>query len=317
MIGNDLYNNAGAGELANGVTDRPVVADPAGTEMQQAYLQRQRGDSLLRLGRQEILLGDQRFVGNVGWRQNHQSFDALTFSDSSLEKIDLFYGYLDNVNRINGGHQQLAGHLLSVGVEPTSRVKLTLYGLLLDYDDPAQFALSTATYGAEASGRHPIGDSSTVLWELEYADQRDFGDNPNDVSASYVFVLAGAVWRPLTLKLGYEVLEGSPEDGQFRTPLATLHKFNGWADKFLVTPLDGLRDLFLQAEGKAGAMGWTLVLHDFGADTGGADYGRELDLQLTYTASWKQVFAVKGALYDAEEFAQDTTKWMVFTTFKI
>ena len=32
----------------------------------------------------------------------------------------------------------------------------------------------------------------------------------------------------------------------FRTPLATLHAFNGWADLFLDTPPDGLSDIYVR-----------------------------------------------------------------------
>ena len=50
--------------------DRPVVADPADTEINQALIRYQGDKWRVAAGRQEILLGDVRFVGNVGWRQN-------------------------------------------------------------------------------------------------------------------------------------------------------------------------------------------------------------------------------------------------------
>ncbi|MEI8045213.1 MAG: hypothetical protein WCL11_27625, partial [Verrucomicrobiota bacterium] len=46
--------------------------------------------------------------------------------------------------------------------------------------------------------------------------------------------------------VGYEVLEGNGTIG-FATPLATLHAFNGWADMFLSTPANGLKDFYLKA----------------------------------------------------------------------
>ena len=91
VIRNDLYNNAGVGALNNGVRDRPVVADPDSTEINQLYLKIQRGQTTFRLGRSEITLGDHRFVGNVGWRQNHQSFDAFTLSNRSLNRVACAY----------------------------------------------------------------------------------------------------------------------------------------------------------------------------------------------------------------------------------
>jgi len=56
----------------------------------------------------------------------------------------------------------------------------------------------------------------------------------------------GALLAGLTGLVGYEVLEGNGAIG-FATPLATLHAFNGWADMFLTTPANGLKDLYFRA----------------------------------------------------------------------
>ncbi len=315
VLGDDDYRNLGAAHLSNGVTDRPVVADPALTEINQAFVQWQGSGNQLRLGRQEILLGDHRYVGHVGWRQNHQSFDAFTYSNTAHDRVSFFYGYLDNANRITGANLGMASHLLNLGFKLGGAGKLTAYGYLLDFD--TAIALSTQTFGLELAGKHKLSGGNSLLYELEYADQSDAGDNPNNVSAGYRFAMLGAAFKKVTVKVGYEVLEGSPGSGRFTTPLATLHKFNGWADKFLNTPASGLEDLYLQLGGKIGKVGWTLFYHDFSAETGGANYGDELDLQLTVKSSWKQVFGLKGALYSAQDHAADTDKWMLFTAYKI
>ena len=83
-------------------------------------------------------------------------------------------------------------------------------------------------------------------------------------------------YRGTTVRAGWERLGGSPARGQFNTPLATLHPFNGWADKFLVTPADGLDDLYVRMIGDAGRVRWTVSYHDFSAATGNARHGREL-----------------------------------------
>ncbi len=119
----------------------------------------------------------------------------------------------------------------------------------------------------------------------------------------------------VTVKAGWEVLEGNARDGQFSTPLATLHKFNGWADKFLRTPTDGLEDLYLSLSGTAGKVAWTAVYHDFSADEGGAGYGEEIDLQVTCKAPWQQAFGLKTAFYDAGTFSADTDKIMFWTAY--
>jgi len=317
VIGNDLYNNIGHGSLNNGVTDRPVVADPALTDINQAYLQWQNSANKLQLGREEIIIGDARFVGNVGWRQHHQSFDALTFANSSLERVDIFYSYMSKVNRINGSVFDMSSNVLNVGFKLGNVGKLSLYTYLLDYSQSQNYGLSTSTWGAEFAGKYAVTDNTSVLYEIEYAQQGDYADNPNSIDVPYYFLMAGGAFKPLTVKLGYEVLGGSATDGQFSTPLATLHKFNGWADRFLRTPVDGLQDLYLQLNGKFGPMGWTVVYHSFGAETGGANYGDEFDFNLGYTAPWKQSFGFKGAFYNADEFSVDVSKFWLWTSYKI
>ena len=316
-IGNDLYNNVGAGDLNNGVTDRPVVADPAITDLNQTFLWFEKGGSYLQLGREEINVDDQRFVGSVGWRQHHQSFNAFKFTNKSLAWASFLYSYLDKVHRIQGSTWDTTSHLLNARFKLGKIGTLTPYAYLLDFDNVPQFAISSASYGLEFQGKYEIDDNKSLNFEAEYAAQSDYGDNPNDLSADYLFLMVQGVFKPLSVKLGYEVLSGNEEDGRFTTPLATLHKFNGWADKFLNTPTDGLKDLYLTLNGKVGPVKWLATYHDFGAESSSTDYGGEFDFQFLYTAPWKQGFGFKGALYSADEFSTDTNKFWIFTTFKI
>ncbi|MEJ2086597.1 MAG: alginate export family protein [Acidobacteriota bacterium] len=317
VLGNDLYNNGGVGDSNNGVRDRPVVADPAGTGINQAFAQYALGKTRLRLGREEILVGDQRYVGNVGWRQNHQSFDAFVLRDSTLEWADFFYSYVDDVNRINLGHAPMKTNLANAGFKLGKLGTITAYGYFLDYDQAEFQHLSTGTLGVELIGSWKIGDSTSLLYELEYADQSDFGDNPNEIRANYAFVTGGVELKPVSLRIGYELLGGSLDDGSFSTPLATLHKWNGWADKFLVTPPKGLRDLFVRLDGKLGIATWTVRYHDFESDQDSESYGTELDAEVLFKTPWNQGFGLTGAIYDADGYAEDTTKLWFYTTYKI
>jgi hypothetical protein len=117
------------------------------------------------------------------------------------------------------------------------------------------------------------------------------------------------------VKAAYELLEGQPGDGAFTTPLATLFKWNGWADKFLSTPGTGLEDLSISAGRTHGAFKSQVVYHDFTADSGGADYGTELDVGISWKASWDQTIAAMAALYEADDFSDDTKKFWVYTTY--
>jgi len=84
--------------------------------------------------------------------------------------------------------------------------------------------------------------------------------------------------------------------------LATLHKFNGWADSFLGTPAQGLEDVYLTLSGKAGGGKWVATYHDYSSDValnGSDDLGDEVNL--LYTRKFGDRFSggVKFADYSA------------------
>jgi hypothetical protein len=321
VFDDDDYDNAGQGGRDNGVRGVPVVADPEGTAMTQAYLRWQGGaENALQatLGRQEINLGDQRFVGAVGWRQHHQTFDAarLEWAPAGAPGgLRADYTYAAGVNRVFGDRQELDGHFLQVGAEPVPGLGLTAYGFHLDYEDPSP--LSTLTLGVEAAGKRPLSDALELRYEAEWARQEDAGDNPARVDTDYLLASLGLGVGRFGFDATWEVLGGAG-DGQraFATPLATLHKWNGWADRFLQTPTAGLETLYLRAKGPLGErLGWTIVYHDFSADEGDLDFGSEIDAELTFSAPWGQTFALKVADYSAEDVFTDTRKLMVWTAY--
>ena len=317
VLGNDLYNNKGAGSLWNGVDDRPVVADPALTEINQVYLDvRTIPDTILRAGRDEIILDNQRFVGNVGWRQNHQSFDALSIGNESIPHTRLTYIYMANVNRIFGDNKRMKSSLFNAKVTGCPYADFTLYYYYLDYDKEADYGASTGTFGGRLDGDWAADEDWKINYDFEYAKQNDIANNPYDVDAEYYRLQAGFGYtKAFSFTIGHEVLGGSPEDGSFSTPLATLHKFNGWADRFLNTPENGLTDTYVALGSNLGAFTLKGAYHWFKADEGSANYGNEIDLLASWKSSWKQVFALKAAIYDADEFSQDVTKVMFFTAW--
>ena len=154
-LGADLYNNAGAGDLQNGCTDRPVVADPGLSQTNQGGLRYTAGRTTVRVGRQEILLDDQRFVGNVGWRQNHQSFDAIRVESTDLERTTLNYAFINGVRDIRGGDTPVASHLMNAALAAHPAAQVVGYAYALDYElTPAR---STATFGVEADAQAQFG----------------------------------------------------------------------------------------------------------------------------------------------------------------
>ena len=316
LFKDDKYNNAGAGHLSNDVKDRPVVADPAQTRMQQVYLRVDAFDTAFDFGRREIFYGDHRFIGDVRWRQNHQAFDAVYLSNRSWEKATLSYTYAGKVIRINGGDNDMSSHFLNGVVKLDDTVSLELFGYLLDFTEEQTFRLSSQTYGFRLNGSQPFSDTWKALFEVEYARQSDYKDNPADFGANYFELMGGIGYKThVNVRLARELLGAAEGPLAFQTPLATGHKFNGWADRFLVTPANGLVDWNLTVDGKIRNFTWWVRYHDFSADEGGDSYGTELDAQVTYPTSWQQVIAAKFALYGDDGFAADTSKLWIWTQY--
>lgn len=311
-LGGDAFNNT-----ENGRTDRPVVADPDYTEVNQAYLSYAfAAGSAATVGRQRINHADQRFLGGVGWRQNEQTFDAGTLSLTPLDSVKVDYSYIWRVNRIFGPEGPDADfegdtHAALLAYTPAAGHTLSAFGYWLDFDEAP--ALSSATYGARYQGAFKLSDVLTLGVVAAAARQSDHADSPLHYDADYWLGELSLASAPLTLTGGYEVL-GSDDGVGFKTPLATLHKFQGFADIFLVTPAAGVEDRYLTLATKVAGVKLAATYHDFEADKGGADYGDELDLVAAYAFSPRYSALLKYAAYDADAFAVDTDKiWLMLT----
>jgi hypothetical protein len=304
-IGSDNYNS-----LTNGEGAYSVIADPDGTEVNQAYLQYNGFDTEFRFGRQEITYRNapfHRFIGNVLWRQNHQSFDALSISNSSFENTTINYAYIDEVHTIFGddrdvgtfikdGDIDMDGHLVNIQYTGLPIGKLEGYGYFLDYNDKE--AISSQTLGLRLSGAQAINDEWKAIYTAEYANQDDYKDGTMDDQSYYLGEL-GAKYSGWLAKLSYEMQEG---DGtySFKTPLGTNHAYQGWADRFLATPPQGLRDIYFTVVGKVLGAKVVAVYHDFETDKGSLDAGNEFDILAQKTFNQHYTVGVKYSDYNAD-----------------
>ncbi|MEH6587000.1 MAG: alginate export family protein [Halioglobus sp.] len=319
-IGDDNYNST-----SNGNVEYPVVADPEGTEVNQAWAKYAMGDASGAYGRQRILHGNQRFVGGVGWRQNEQTYDGFRalYKNSG---ISLDYSYVYNINRIFGpddGPVQPANHHGEnhfARADWTFAENHTLTGFIyaLEIDNDLNYAAgktvgnSSDTYGVQYAGAFGAFSAKAA-----YASQSEAGDNPQVYDADYYFVESAFVLAGVKATLGYEVL-GAGDGVGFKTPYATLHKFQGWADKFLITPGDGIEDLYLGLAGKLGPVKLAGIYHDFQAQDSSDDYGSEINLVATWAYSKNWSFGLKYASFSSDSDAYtDTDKAWLTVNFKI
>lgn len=302
-VGNDNFNST-----VNGKTAYPVVADPEGTDINQAHLKFSRDNFSAAVGRQRIVHNDQRFVGGVAWRQNEQTFDGYRFMYQG-EKFELDYAYTFNINRIfgpSGDNADLHGrfHLANSKFRLNPEHKFAVYFYGLDYDTAS--SNSSRTLGIDYKGKAGVLD-----WTLRYARQSDAGDNPTDYDADFYLAEIGMMFGRLKVSAGYEVL-GSDSGQGFMTPLATLHKFQGFADKFLSTPDNGIQDTYVKLSTQAEGYNMVLSWHDFSADEGGGDYGSELNLVVSKKLHKHFNALLKYADYSADDYATDTSKfWLM------
>lgn len=86
----------------------------------------------------------------------------------------------------------------------------------------------------------------------------------------------------------------------FATPFATLHAFNGWADQFLTTPNDGLRDFFITAAKSWAGINWFVRYDRFSSDHGGYDYGSEWGVSAAKKVNKNLTVLAKYAAYDGD-----------------
>jgi hypothetical protein len=324
-FGAEHYNSS-----TNNKTQYPAVIDPTGTEINHANITYSGvKDTQLIAGRQGIDLDNQRFVGTVGWRQNDQSFDAVTAVNQSIKDTKLTYSFIGNVNRIQGdthanGDLASRSHIINAKYSGLDAGDLVAYSYLFNVRDNS--TLSTKTFGLRFTGDSAINDSLKALYTAEYAKQSDYASNVDDINVAYYLLEAGLSYNNASLKGGIESLgggKGNSHNVGFATPFATLHGHNGWADKFLTTPANGLRDHYASLEYKLpnsnnflNGIKTKLAYHRFSAENGTTadsqrDYGREYDASIS--KAFKKYYSVglKYANYDAKKFATDTEKFWV------
>lgn len=288
----------------------PIINDPDVTELNRAQLTWTPSAALqVTAGRQRILLDDQRFVGNVGWRQDEQTFDSVR-ADVALGRVKATYAYVTHINRILGELKDWDSdsHLLNVTWSPAEALRLQGFVYALDFGDSA--INSSITKGVKASGKSWLG-LYQVAYNATYAVQSDYRGNTAPFDLAYVGADLAGTFDIYTLKVGYESLEGDGVRG-FTTPLATVHAFQGWSDAFVSAGgnksfADGIEDKNLSFNAKPRFKKTYLFnsdilvrYHDFDDQRTGADLGHEWDVQVTAAITPKLSIQLKYADFQRE-----------------
>ncbi|HEX7822679.1 MAG TPA: alginate export family protein [Sphingobium sp.] len=312
----------------NGRSAYPIVADPQNVELNRLQVQYRTKPLVVTIGRQRINLDDQRFVGSVAWRQNEQTFDAARIEYMGIKnlKVDLTYAIAARtIWGIDGGKFGATGRPArldgdNVFANVSYKFKpgtLTGFAYIVDEDEPV-LALqrnSSLTYGARFAGGLPLSRKIKISYLLSYARQSDHGRNPVRYEADYAAAEGNVEAYGFKLTGGYELLgsdagaTGIVGGYAFQTPFATLHKFNGWADKFLTTPATGIQDYYagigytVPKVGSTGPLVAGFTFHRFDSDRNAIHYGDEYNAQVSLKISKHLTALVKYADYERNGIA--------------
>lgn len=311
-MGSDRFN-----DTRNGKRSFAVVPDPEGADVNQAFLRYEQQGNSVTAGRQRLNIGNQRFVGGVGWRQNEQTFDAIRGQFAPMDDLRIDYSYIDTTQRIFGPKQgrpaaRLASdhHVVLVSWAYRPALSLSTYGYWLHFAEAA--ALSSRTLGVALTGT--LRQRSVDFdYRLEAARQQDYANSPVAFSTDYHHLMLGARVAGMRLGVGEEQLGADTRAGvALQTPLATVHAFQGWADKFLTTPAAGINDRYIDLSTSLAGVALKAAWHEYHADAGSVDYGQEWNLQVSKTLLKRYRLTAKYADYRADHFARDTHKvWLM------
>lgn len=293
---------------------RPVIADPENTEVNRLYLEYKQGDHQWLLGRQRLRMGTTRFIGNAPWRQGEHTFDGIVYK-GSFGGTKVTAGWLANQNRLFGeqhpnplsANWRMNTIVADAAIPLGNAGNLYAFTHFIDVDELPD--LGHRNLGLRWNGKAALSDETKLIYELTYAQQDDYADGSDAFDNGYQKVVIGPEWSIFSITANYEVLEGNGQQG-FITPLASRHGPNGWADRFLNTPVVGLEDTFIQITARP--KGWLIVAqyHEFEGESADVDFGSELDLRFSYTVNKQWNVNAKMADFQGEAIDDATKLWL-------
>lgn len=282
---NDRRNNFA--EHSNGTANAsiykrqfPNIVDSGYTDINQLYVDWTAiSHTKVRAGRQAVNLDNVRFIGDIAFRQNMQVFDGLSVLNTSVPSTEIYVAHFDKVRQINTKSRDGNIDIINAKYRLTPTVSLSGYGYFIGVDNLSQnngnplaagivaqggnglgpnndlfgnatTDASSKTLGFRLDGSYPINSNWNALFTAEFAKQNAYQGGSNLIDAHYLKTGAGLAYKSWSLRLDYEKLASHNSQYAFQTPLGTNHLFQGWTDHFLVTPRQGIEDVFVSAAGK-------------------------------------------------------------------
>ncbi len=308
------------------INDRPMIPDVPGTEINRAQLGFRTLDGEVIVGRQRIEHDDQRFVGSVNFWQNEQTFDAATVNWALLTSSRFNYSYIANANRIfgDGARRRLSGsdasysggedrpaatlgnhrhntHLLRAEFNEWDYSRWIGYGYLIDNRDMP--AVSNRTLGVKYQFNYHSGGWRYRL-DAEVALQQ-LTESAESARPGYGLLELTLGHNNTEVLLRQEIL-GSSRGRGFVTPLGSGYRFQGFADRFIVTPANGVHDTSLGVNWRARPWRIQGRYHHFTEASGSSRYGDEFNLDITFRPVREHSVMLRYANFRAADDFVDT-----------
>jgi hypothetical protein len=285
-------------------SEYPLLPDPRYTGANQAHLEYAGIEGLqLKLGRQLVRMDNQRWVSDNDFRQIPQLFDGLAATYTGFAGTRLTAARFARVRTTSGETQSLKLTLLNAAWNPAPGHAVAAYGYFHDQAENGAFTgFADSSYrvaGARAEGAFPLAGSFELPYLVEAASQRPYAAGDARVRANYWRAGGGVATREATLRFDYEVKGSNGGEYGLQMPLTDFYSFNGWTLHFFNTPAEGLRDRWMTARYVLGPATLFGEVHRFRSDFGRLDFGRELDVGVTYELLPNALLRLQHARYDA------------------
>jgi Alginate export len=309
----DNYNDRKGNTTEIDKAGYAIIVDPNHFDINQLYIDwTGLKNTRVRLGRQQLNLDNVRFIGDIGFRQVMQVFDGVSVLNKSLPDTEIFAGHFEQVTQITTKQRDGDLEIANIRYRISPTEFLVGYGYFSNIDDlgfgNAWFGAGTLnnagrpnltadqsnkTLGLRLDGTHPFNPNFRAHYTAEYAKQSDYADGDKRIDAHYYRLGGGLGFDNFNMRIDQELLSSNNSKYAFQTPFGTNHLFQGWVDKFLATPRQGIQDTFVTATYKYNDFLFFADYHiiqsdeDFntvggGASTKGDKYGTEWNVAATW-----------------------------------
>jgi hypothetical protein len=271
----------------------PLVVDPVTTDANRLYLDYVGApETLVRVGRQLVTLGNQRFVGAYDWAQLPQAFNGAFAQTSALPATQITAGYFNRVRNAYAVQREARIGMLDAQFEASQRLSIGAFGVT---QNQAQTGVVTGfadnsnrILGARAWGAWPVRDSFDLTYSGEWARQSAWAGGDPRIGATYNRVGGGIDAHRWYVRVDSERLGSNRGQYGFQTALGTTQLFTGRADVFATTPRIGLRDWRATIGANVYQVNPWVAYHRFHSDWSDTDLGHEVDVGVSwrFTRGW-------------------------------